>query len=670
MEQNHRVHKQARKRKYLYLQTSEHFLFPIFTLQIRPLSIALEMASSINTAPDSASSVPTDIAPDMVSSFLTDTAPNVVLSPLTDLEHLSRRVRSTMMERWGQPTVEEAPDEDEESAWQIFRHPTMQGMDSSPPSDTENLSVQPTRADKWNQRAVILDENGGDTPQISPRSAAADVVSPPLSDIFDLSERMKRTRVDKGKQRAVAPNDEQDVPRADPQRIDSLNVLRRTPPRKPKYKEYYAAHSAQMRKQKLDELSVKFGCKRAKSSVCSCVLQLGDGKRLMVTQDEVDVEKDHDSVLLPNKSVACQQQASVSVDGYYADHGESSGSGSSNTRIRSSSPLYEEHQERFEAISMHSDHSDTRGPSFRRKDEVRARSKSRDPSTSRSSSKSSRRHSLSPLMSSDSPASTPSIVEYFPSDQPSFRTWDGNLSNTITTSSQPPLALSPFDRFYSSRIPSPHLSYSASLRRTSALSPRQSNPILHMKPVPSIHSKFSNVLMKTLCCRPGSVTPTQRSRLPVRVSSTIPIYIKKRVRRLRKPNTVRFEMVQTELASAASSSSLSTRRDAMSLSSDSALSQTQLVGAVSLSDMILRAPESVVSGQSDGDGGLGEKLKHLSLEDLPLREGEREEISRLLRDMERDSKEFKDHPYRLTKEEDVSSLHTIPYSFMAPGVEC
>jgi hypothetical protein len=609
-------------------------------------------SSSIKTAPDSASSLPTDIVPDMVCSSLTDAAPDVILSPLTDFKHLSGRVQSTGMDRWKQPTVEDASDEDEEGGWQIFRRPTMHGMDSSPPLDTDDSSVQPMRADKWNQRAVILDENGGDTPQISHRSTALDMVSPPLSHISDLSKRMQRTRVDKGKQRALgSPNES----RADPQRIDSLNVLRRTPPQEPKYNEYYTANSARMRKQKLDELSVKFGCKRAKSSVCSCVLQLGEGKRLTVTQDQVNAEKDPESALLPSKSFECQQPARASVDEHYADHGESSGAGSSATRDPSPSPLSEEHQEAFETESMRSDHSDTRKPSLRRRSEARTWSNSQNLYTPWSSSKSNRRHSLSPLISSNSPASTPPIVEHVPSDQLSLRTWNSDLSTTTTTSSQPPLALPPFDEFYSARIPSPHLSYSASLRRTSALSPRQSNPILHMTPVPSIHSKFSNVLLKTLGCRPGSVTPTQHSHLPVRVRSTIPTYIKKRVRCLRKPKAVRFEMVQRELPSAASSSVPSPRSDAMSLSSNPEQSQELLTGAVPLSDMILRAPESVVSGPSNGDSGLGEKIEYLSLEDLPFREGEREEITGLMRDVERDRREPREHPYRLSKEEDVST---------------
>jgi hypothetical protein len=114
-------------------------------------------------------------------------------------------------------------------------------------------------------------------------------------------------------------------------------------------------------------------------------------------------------------------------------------------------------------------------------------------------------------------------------------------------------------------------------------------------------------------------------------------------------------MVQRELPSAASSSVPSPRSDAMSLSSNPEQSQELLTGAVPLSDMILRAPESVVSGPSNGDSGLGEKIEYLSLEDLPFREGEREEITGLMRDVERDRREPREHPYRLSKEEDVST---------------
>jgi hypothetical protein len=178
---------------------------------------------SRNTTPDSAFSLPTDTAPDMVSSPLTDTVPDVALSPLADLEDMPERVQPTRVNRWEQPTVEYVPDEDEEGAWQMYRCPSMRGMDSSPPPDTGDLSDQSTQA-------------------------------------VDASNE-----------------DEQDVSRVDRQRIDSLNVLRRGPPQTPSYKGYYARNSAQMRKQKLDRLSAKFGRKRAGSLVCSSVFQLSEG---------------------------------------------------------------------------------------------------------------------------------------------------------------------------------------------------------------------------------------------------------------------------------------------------------------------------------------------------------------------------------------------------------
>jgi hypothetical protein len=353
-----------------------------------------------------------------------------------------------------------------------------------------------------------------------------------------------------------------------------------------------------------------------------------------------------------------EQQPRLSVD----DHGESSsGAGSSNTQTHSPSPVYEEHQESLETESMRSDHSDTTKPSLRTQNEARARSNSRNPPSSRSSSSSLRRPSLSPIISVDSPASSPSIIEHLPSAQPSLRTRDSDLSRTIITGTRTPLSLRNYDRIYGSRIPSPRLSYSASLRRASALSPRQSNTILRMTPVSSIHSRFGNALAKTLCCRPGSVTPIQPSRLPMRVKAIIPKYIKNKVGCLRKRKTARVELVPTAQRRHAMSPSLnsavSPAGDAMSSSSGSTHTQGKLTGAVPLSNMIVRSDDSVRDTPPlppPSDGGLGAMMKRLSLDDLPLHKDERAEITRLMRDIERDSREPVAHPYRLSKEEDVS----------------
>jgi hypothetical protein len=106
--------------------------------------------------------------------------------------------------------------------------------------------------------------------------------------------------------------------------------------------------------------------------------------------------------------------------------------------------------------------------------------------------------------------------------------------------------------------------------------------------------------------------------------------------------------------------------DGMSLVSRSAVSsRRELVGTVELSGMIIRAPDSVrdtptptttnthTTSVRNGDGGLGERIRGLSLEDLPLKNGEAEEITQIMEDVEQGNSEAKKHPWALSKEEDV-----------------
>jgi hypothetical protein len=108
--------------------------------------------------------------------------------------------------------------------------------------------------------------------------------------------------------------------------------------------------------------------------------------------------------------------------------------------------------------------------------------------------------------------------------------------------------------------------------------------------------------------------------------------------------------------SPSSISAVSPAGDAMSSNSGSTHTQGRLTGAVPLSNMIVRSDESVRDTSPPpppSDSGLGAMMKCLSLDDLRLREDEREEIIRLMRDVDRDSREPVAHPYRLSKEEDV-----------------
>jgi hypothetical protein len=111
----------------------------------------------------------------------------------------------------------------------------------------------------------------------------------------------------------------------------------------------------------------------------------------------------------------------------------------------------------------------------------------------------------------------------------------------------------------------------------------------------------------------------------------------------------------------------SSRRDAMSLSARSAREGSrEFVGAVGLSGMIIRAPDSVrdtptptrttthTPSVRNGDGGLGERIRGLSLEDLPLKNGEAEEITQIMEDVDCGNEEAKKHQWALSKEEDVS----------------
>jgi hypothetical protein len=87
---------------------------------------------------------------------------------------------------------------------------------------------------------------------------------------------------------------------------------------------------------------------------------------------------------------------------------------------------------------------------------------------------------------------------------------------------------------------------------------------------------------------------------------------------------------------------------------------------VGLSGMIIRAPDSVrdtptptrttthTTSVRNEDGGLGERIRYLSLEDLPLKNGEAEEITQIMEDVDRGNGEAKKHPWALSKEEDVS----------------
>jgi hypothetical protein len=218
-----------------------------------------------------------DTAPDRASSSLKDTASDKSSSPITNLGDLSERMQRTRVDKWQQPTVEDAPDEDEPGAWQIHRPSPARGMRARAPPGSEGLSVQSTRVDKGKQRAVVPGDDEMDTSPTSRPLTAIDVVSPPPPDTEDLS--VQRTRVDKGKQRAVNPpgTDGQGRTDADRQRIDSYNFDEQSsPPPKLEYKKYYTLNSASMRKQKLDMLGIKFGGRvRAKSLVRSRFVRLG-----------------------------------------------------------------------------------------------------------------------------------------------------------------------------------------------------------------------------------------------------------------------------------------------------------------------------------------------------------------------------------------------------------
>jgi hypothetical protein len=120
----------------------------------------------------------------------------------------------------------------------------------------------------------------------------------------------------------------------------------------------------------------------------------------------------------------------------------------------------------------------------------------------------------------------------------------------------------------------------------------------------------------------------------------------------------------------------SLRRDAMSLSSREAREGSrEFVGAVGLSGMIVRAPDSVrdtptptpTPASRIGDGGLGERIRGLSLEDLPLKNGEAEEITQIMEDVYRGNDEAKKHPWALSKEETVSL--SSPLSYPSSGIE-
>jgi hypothetical protein len=121
------------------------------------------------------------------------------------------------------------------------------------------------------------------------------------------------------------------------------------------------------------------------------------------------------------------------------------------------------------------------------------------------------------------------------------------------------------------------------------------------------------------------------------------------------------------MGSSAREAMSSLRRDAVSSSARSAREGSrEFVGAVGLSGMIVRAPDSVrdtptptptnthTTSVRSGDGGLGERIRGLSLEDLPLKDGEAEEIVQIMEDVDRGNGEAKKHSWALSKEEDVS----------------
>jgi hypothetical protein len=155
---------------------------------------------------------------------------------------------------------------------------------------------------------------------------------------------------------------------------------------------------------------------------------------------------------------------------------------------------------------------------------------------------------------------------------------------------------------------------------------------------------------------------------------------------LRRPQSVRFDMVTRVRRGSAdgvvrgvdgmglvSREAVSlARRDVMSsVSREAVSSRRELIGPVGLSGMIIRAPDSVrdtptptpttthTTSVRNGDGGLGERIKGLSLEDLPLKNGEAEEITQIMEDVDRGNGEAKKHSWALSKEEDVR-LHPFP----------
>jgi hypothetical protein len=186
-----------------------------------------------------------------------------------------------------------------------------------------------------------------------------------------------------------------------------------------------------------------------------------------------------------------------------------------------------------------------------------------------------------------------------------------------------------------------------------AVSP-QLTEFQQQKPIAASKSSVLN----TLCCRPGTVTPTytlRTSRLPVRTGTTLPARFKLRTNWGRKRRALDFDTLQhqTDNTLEAATEGLSSppvakeKRLIMSQHQSRTPIRTnysgndRLLGPAPLSSMIRRAPDSVRSSppsltrdtediQSTPTSSLGDRLRNTTLADLPLGPTIAEQIANLL----------------------------------------
>jgi hypothetical protein len=447
--------------------------------------------------------------------------------------------------------------------------------------------------------------------------------SPPATDVEDLSGRVQRTRVDKGKQRAALPPEAygQNIANTSTARIDSMNVALPGQFNDPKWR-YYSRNSSLSRKNRLAVLADRFGSVRAKSLVSTHVLHSGDVNQLTVVKEQVMVCTEPTDLI---------SSVSPPSDEPFAD-----------------TSAVEGQQESFEVDEpeLRRTSSKTSLPSLFGRNEFSTRSQAPSP-------ESIERHSSELLLNNHAPLSPSSTIEPFILDQASLRS---NPYSPIIQSFER-LSQSTFQTITTDSLSS-HLPSTSSRRLTIDNEPRPILVIPTPPPSEKKPSKAKTAFLNALCCRPGAGTPpfpSRPTRLPVRTGAVRPKHFKLKPKWLRKSQTVKFDMVQKGRrdanANVRSTSSFAFNRHVSRRrrSTTSPSSPTQLNGAVSLSDMIQRAPGSVRGTPTPGSGfgsvesGLGrspsleERLRNMSLSDLRLREGEVAEINGLLRDVERDS---------------------------------